>query len=255
MSLIGMAVYSTEENKKDANLETTLESLRNTVDFDKHKLMVSVNAFTPITKSLFINYSDIIDSVFYNGSNIGTAKAINKVWATRKPGEHCIKMDDDITIHSSGWIEEMESAIAIDKEIGQIGLKRQDVWEHPEHENADLRSELVMLKHEPGHPWIVVEKVKHVIGSCVMHSSALLDKVGGLFQYGPYGYDDVLMSHRTHLAGYYCCFIPHILIDHTDFGTTPYQGWKEKNAGKYTDAVIKLVHAMYKGEESIKYPM
>jgi len=52
-----MAVYSTVENKKDECLAKTLESLRGSVDFTKHRLMLSVNAYTFETEMLFIKYS------------------------------------------------------------------------------------------------------------------------------------------------------------------------------------------------------
>ncbi len=86
-----------------------------------------------------------------------------------------------------------------------------------------------------------------------MHSSALIDKVGYLYQPSLYGYDDVIMSHRTHLAGFYSCFLPHINIDHIDPGQTEYQSWKERHSGEQTQKVISLVQEMYRGEKSIYY--
>lgn len=251
MSLIGMACYSTSENKKDDCLHKTLQGLNSTVDFSKHRLILSVNAYTGRTQDIFKYHRHIISEVIYNSENIGTAKAINKAWQRRAPGENAIKMDDDIVIHDKGWIDDMEAAIINDPQIGQIGLKRKDLIENPEHKDPDYKSYLLMLPHIPGHPWRIVEKVKHVIGSCVMHSSALLDKVGYLFQPGKYGYDDVIMSHRTYLAGFYSCFLPHFNIDHIDTGTTPYQGWKEKHAGEHTATMVVLVKEMYSGTKPI----
>lgn len=248
-----MAVYSTAENQKDDCLIRTLDSLRKTVDFSKHELMLSVNAATPMTSAIIHQYKDIISKVFINASNLGTAEAINLCWKEREPGQHCIKMDDDVVIHQSGWIETMIDAISRDPKIGQIGLKRKDCWEFPYHENPDFRSEMHMLSNNGGQPWIIIEKVKHVIGTCVMHSSDLLDKVGYLRQPSLYGYDDVLMSHRSQIAGFYSCFLSHVEIDHIDHGLTPYQDWKHKHSGEQTQAVIDLTHRMYRGEESIYY--
>ena len=253
MALIAMAVYSTEENKKDDCLEQTLESLSETVDFDNHRIILSINGHTNETRGLMIDFNWMIQDVIYNDCNIGTAKAINKAWAMRKPGENCIKMDDDVVINSDGWLDEMEEAIKRDPKIGQIGLKRKDCWETPWNESPDYKSELIMLPHVLGEKWQIVEKVKHVIGTCVVHSSALLDKVGYLYQPSLYGYDDVIMSHRTHLAGFYSCFLPHINIDHIDDGQTDYQGWKERHSGEQTQNVINLVHEMYNGTKPIYY--
>lgn len=254
MSLIGMAVYSTKENQKDDCLHKTLASLHKTVDFKKHRLILSVNAFTDKTTDLLKYYAWIIEKVIYNETNIGTAKAINKAWALRNPGEHAIKMDDDIVIHSAGWIDQMELAIATDPFIGQVALKRKDLIEYPGHTDPDYKSFLRMLPHTPGHPWQIIEAVKHCIGSCVMHSSALLDKIGFLYQPSIYGFDDVIASHRAHLAGMYSCFLPHINIDHIDEGKTPFQPWKEKHAGEHMEEMVTLVKEMYLGTKPIYYP-
>lgn len=255
MALIAMAVYCTEENKKDECLEEVIFSLYKSLGtISKHGIVFCVNGCTPATKGILEDFDVCMNrKVIYNTENIGTARAINQAWKLRQPGEHCIKMDDDIVINSPGWVDEMEEAIRRDPTIGQVGLKRKDCWEWPGHEHADWRSELHMLPHVPGEPWQIVEKVKHVIGSCVMHSAALLDKVGYLYQPSLYGYDDVIMSHRTHLAGFYSCFLPHINIDHIDPGDTPYQDWKQKHSGEQTQEVIKLVHEMYNGTKPIYY--
>lgn len=261
MSLIAMAVYDTEENKRTKYTRATINCLLRTVDHDRHRLIIVDNGSCKTTQDLYREYiaKDAglgmlnVPTVIYLNENRGTAKAINQAWKLRIPGEHCIKIDNDIIIQSSGWIEEMEAAIAADPLIGQVGLKRKDVWEWPGHPEADFKSELHMLPHIPGHPWQIVEKVKHVIGSCVMHSSALLDKVGFLYQPSLYGYDDVIMSHRAHLAGFYSCFLPHINIDHIDTGQTEYQHWKEKHAGEHTQQMIALVKEMYAGTKPIYY--
>lgn len=255
MALIGMAVYSTEENKKDDCLYKTLSSLVSTVDFNSHRLMLSVNAATDRTRDILSVFGEFIDGIFYNEENIGTARAINKVWSQRSPGEHLVKMDDDIVVNGYyGWLDEMEEAVRRDPLIGQIGLKRKDCWENVNHPDPDYKSELIQLPHTPGERWMVVEKANHIIGSCVLHSSALVDKCGGLFQYGHYGYDDVIYSWKTRAAGFYSCFLFHVPIDHIDQGLTPYQGFKERSASEHTDKTIQLCHAIYHGKVSCYHP-
>lgn len=263
MALIAMAVYDTEENKRSEMTRRSLECISKTVNLHRsniHRLIIVDNNSCKETKQFFNQFEyDSIElhheniQVITLPENIGTARAINKAWSLRRPGEHCIKMDNDIIINSRGWVDELEEAVRRDPTIGQAGLKRKDCWEWPGHEHSDWRSELHMLPHKPGEPWQIVEKVKHVIGSCVMHNAALLDKVGYLYQPSLYGYDDVIMSHRTHLAGYYSCFLPHINIDHIDPGDTPYQDWKQKHSAEQTQAVINLVHEMYNGTKPIYY--
>jgi len=261
MALIAMAVYDTVENKRSEITKQAIDCLLATVDRNKHRIIIIDNNSCQETKDLYSNYAnENVDSevanvttVIFNEENIGTSRAINQAWKQRRPGEHCIKMDNDIIVNSPGWVDEMEEAIRRDPAIGQVGLKRKDCWEWPGHEHPDWKSELHMLPHVPGESWQVVEKVKHVIGSCVMHSAALLDKVGFLYQPSLYGYDDVIMSHRTHIAGFYSCFLPHINIDHIDPGDTPYQGWKERHSAEQTQGVIDLVHEMYNGTKPIYY--
>lgn len=261
MALIAMAVYDTEENKRSEITDKVLYKVIQEARIYRHRVIVIDNDSCQSTKEILGKYIRVSQTPCYITDfkvitlpeNIGTARAINQAWKLRQPGENCIKMDNDIIINQSGWVDEMEAAILRDPLIGQVGLKRKDCWEWPGHEHEDWRSELHMLPHVPGEPWQIVEKVKHVIGSCVMHNAALLDKVGYLYQPSLYGYDDVIMSHRTHLAGFYSCFLPHINIDHIDPGDTPYQGWKERHSGEQTQAVIDLVHEMYNGTKPIYY--
>lgn len=262
MALIAMAVWDTDENKRTDYTIKTIDSLIKTVDFRKHRLVIVDNnscaatqkVYQDLANSFRLQESDINIPVLISlPENIGTARAINKAWAMREPGEHAIKLDNDVVIHQSGWIEDMEECIRRQPLIGQIGLKRKDCWEHPEHESPEWRSKLMMIPHEPGEKWLVVEKCKHIIGTCVMHSSSLLDEVGFMFQPTKYGHDDVLMSWRSHLAGFVNVHMPHIPIDHIDPGDTPYQKWKEDHSGKNMKLVSDLVDQYISKQKSIYY--
>jgi GT2 family glycosyltransferase len=184
--------------------------------------------------------------------NIGTAEAINLGWMTRNEGEQCIKIDNDVVIREKDWIEQMEEVIERDPKIGQVGLKRKDCWETP-NTSGFYKSTLNMLPHQPGEKWIVVEEVNHVMGTCVMHSSKLLDKVGYLWQPGLYGFDDSFMSLRSKLAGFKNVFLPHINIDHIDPGGTKYQQWKEQHAGEFLKTYGNTVAEFQTGKRSLYY--
>jgi glycosyltransferase involved in cell wall biosynthesis len=253
MSLIAMAVYSTEGNRKDEYLAKTLLSLQSTVDFTRHRLMLSVNGSTDKTEMMFGCFGNIIQDVIYNGDNLGTAEAINKIIARRDLGEHVIKIDDDVVIHNPGWADLIEEAVSIDPTIGIIGLKRKDLIQTPWHPDPQYRSELVLLPHTPGHKWITIERTPDVIGTCTLFNSLLLDKIGYSRQPGKYGFEDNLMCHRSHLAGFYNCFLNHIDIDHIDEGAPEYSEWKAKHSAELFPEYHRLVHAMIKGEEPIYY--
>ena len=229
MALISLAVWDTEENGRTEYTAKTLETLYLTVNTRKHRIIIVDNGSCEATQNL-LNKAARIEVIRLH-ENIGTAKAVNKAWQLRKPNENCVKMDNDVVIHSRDWVEDMERAIKLDPAIGIVGLKRKDCWEEPSRTDF-YKSSLEMLPHVPGEPWVVVERVNHVMGTCQMFSSALLDKIGYLYQPRLYGFDDALAAIRCQIAGFYSCFLPHIEIDHIDTGATAYQGWKEKHAGE-----------------------
>jgi GT2 family glycosyltransferase len=229
MALISLAVWDTEENNRTEYTAKTLETLYLTVNTRKHRIIIVDNGSCEATQKL-LNKAARIEVIRLH-ENIGTAKAVNKAWQLRKPNENCVKMDNDVVIHSRDWVEDMERAIRLDPTIGIVGLKRKDCWEEPSRTDF-YKSSLEMLPHIPGEPWLVVERVNHVMGTCQMFSSALLDKIGYLYQPRLYGFDDALAAIRCQVAGFYSCFLPHIEIDHIDTGATAYQGWKEKHAGE-----------------------
>ncbi len=253
MALIGMVVYSTEENRKDEYLAKTLLSLQSTIDFTRHRLALSINGRTNKTGDIVKCFSNIISDVIGNLENLGTAEAINKIIALRNPGEHIIKIDDDVVIHNSGWADLMEEAVSIDPMIGIIGLKRKDLIQTPWHPDPQYRSEMVLLPHKPGHKWITIERTPDIIGTCTLFNSALLDKIGYSRQPGKYGFEDNLMCHRSHLAGFYNCFLNHIDIDHIDEGAPEYNEWKTKHSAELFPEYHRLVHAMIEGKEPIYY--
>lgn len=252
--IIAFAVHDTEENQRTPITRKCLLSLRDTVDLTKYRLFFIDNASCQETKELLAGFvSTYGGTVITNEKNIGTAEAINLAWKQRYLGEHCMKIDNDVVWHQSGWVELMAECLHRDKEIGIIGLKRKDCWERPTHLNPEFRSELQMIPQAGAERWIVVEKAKHIIGTCQMYNSDLLEKIGYLYQPSLYGYDDVMASWRSQIAGFKNVFLPHIEIDHIDNGGTSYQSWKEKHSGEVTQQVIREVNEYLAGTRPIYY--
>jgi GT2 family glycosyltransferase len=203
----------------------------------KHRIVVSDNGSCEETQELYENMGEFFPlTVIKNGENIGTARAINRGWSLRKPGEHAVKMDNDCVVNHSHWADEMEEVFERDPSIGICGLKRKDLEERPDHQCEHYRSTLRMLPHQPGQRWIVVEEVNHVLGTCQGYSSALLEKIGYLYQGQDqgisYAFDDVLASFRARMADFRVVFLPYIDMDHIDPGGTDYTEWKQKVAGE-----------------------
>ncbi len=124
MALIAMAVYDTDENGRQEYTKSTLSSLMfdNDIDWGRHRLFVVNNNSCKIT-------SAFLDGLIHNHSylnvinlpeNVGTAKAINKAWSYRKPGEHLIKMDNDVVVYKKGWVDDMEEVLNIGDRNGLL---------------------------------------------------------------------------------------------------------------------------------------
>lgn len=230
-----MAVHSTAENGRTKMTEATLISLSHTVNWDRHRLFVIDNGSCAEAKNVFEYAKSLLPfTLVTNEANRGTARAINQAWVHRKPGENVCKIDDDVIWHESHWADRLEDCVEREPRIGIVGLKRKDLHEDPNNPPGDwTHSELRGLPHRPGQRWLVVELVHHVIGTCQLLSSPLLDKIGYLWQPGLYGWDDSLANIRCHVAGFWRCFYPHVEIDHIDPGGTPYQDWKQKHSGEW----------------------
>lgn len=252
--LIAMAVYDTIENKRTWMTEWTLNSLLETVDWSKHSLIISDNGSCQATQVLYQEFLDIIPNlwVIYNHGNLGTAKAINKAWLHRHPGQHAVKMDNDVVFHQAGWADWLEDVFDRDPSIGICGLKRKDLLEQPSEVGA-YKSTLRMLPHEPGQRWLVVEEVKGVMGTCQAFSSALLDKIGYLTQPGVYGFDDALASVRARLAEFKRCFLCGFEIEHIDPGGDAYCKWKIRQADRWLPEFNTEVMLLEMGVKSIYY--
>lgn len=256
MALIAMAVHDTEENGRTELTRQCLDSLMSTISLVRHRLFIIDNGSCLETKKLLDRANQRIGvEVLTNSENTGTAAAINMAWMLRRPGENAVKMDNDVVFrrNAAEWIEQMDEAIARDTRIGIVGLKRKDCIETPWNENPFYRSELYLLPHQPGERWIVGEKVNHVMGTCQMYSSALLDKIGYLWQPRLYGFDDVIAAARCHAAGFINVFLPHIEIDHIDPGGTDYQKWKERHAGEDFVNALTIRDQIERGERSYYY--
>jgi len=249
-TLIALAVYDTDQNKRTDYTERTLISLSERVDLKKHKIVISDNGSCDKTQLLYKKYKGLIWRLIINGDNIGTANAINKAWKLRNKNHFCIKMDNDVVVNHDNWVDEMENVFTKDKSIGVVGLKRRDLTEWPVGENE---SKLIPLKHERGEKWIIVEEVNHMMGTCNMYSPAIIDKIGYLYQHTLYGFDDSFSSLRVRIAGFKNVFLPHIDIDHIDIGGDVFCKWKVDYATKNWKMFEKIQKEYRTGVRSIYY--
>lgn len=264
MSLIIMVVFDTVENDRTKYTREAIASLHRSVNTSKGKNRVVIvnNASCFETECVIQTAVDTYEnwSAIHLDKNIGTAEGWNIGVRNRREGEHVIKIDNDIVINGcNDWVEQMENVVRLDPTIGQVGLKRKDCAETTTHTNKFYRSVIRQLPHVPGERWVIVESQFHVMGSCVLHSDALLNKIGFMYQVGVYGFDDSFMSARARKAKFDTCMLPHIDIDHIDGGDNPYTQHKQKlandvwAAGQYRDTLADINNGKYYYDGITKY--
>lgn len=241
MSLLMQCIYCTEENDKLKYVKECLVSLADTVNWQKHRLIIINNSPYEEAKEFLKNFelpigesewtrTTICPRIIEPDTNLGTANGINLALRQRTPGETCTKLDDDLTWGESGWIEKMEEQIRQYPEIGILGLKRDDVYGEMV-EDGDLL-------------WC-----SDIMGTCTMYNSAMVDKIGGLVQFSPqYGFDDSVYSVRSEAAGFRNAFMKNIRITNLDEGGTEYTEWKKREANVYLQEASIYMDMIKKGK-------
>lgn len=263
MALLATAVFNTKENGRLPLTYEFLKGLAKTVDWNRHRLVIVDQNSIFETKSMLSDCAGGFcgmpkATVITLPENIGTARGINKGWALRRPGEVCLKIDDDWKTDTVGWVDIMEECFKKDSELGLLCLKRRVLgqWAGPPVPPKE-RSRLIALPHEEGERWLIVEKCYHSFGTCQAYRSELIDKIGGLVQPSLYGYDDCLADERCRIAGYYAAFLPWIDIEYLDTNTHdhPYQAAKEAEAARITPIYEQWVDEYRSGKRSIYSPI
>ncbi len=255
MSLVCMVCHDTEDNGRTEYTSKTIECLSYTVDWNKHELIIVDNGSCFDTKELLVWAKDKLGATIITlPENIGTSRALNLAMKQRKPNHNFVKIDNDIYVHSSEWVDEMDAAIEREPKIGIVGLKRVDLRQTPHDPDPSFKSELIQLPHEAGQTWINIEKTGDIMGSCTMFSSALLDVIGYSYQMtSTYGFEDCLTSLRSTIAGFWNCFLSHIVITHLDRGDNPYTEVKRQIAAQHWDEYRKVHDEYCNGARPIYY--
>lgn len=197
----------------------------------------------------------MIEDISYQSENLGTARALNIPWKiAHDRGQHVGKLDNDVVFYDEDWSQRMYYIVETAENVGLVGLKRRDLEEKPNHNEKFFRTTLHTLPNG-----IVIEESKHVMGTCWLVSNQLLNKIGGLYQVGPYGLDDAIFCHRAHLAGYLTVFDPSVAIEHIDPGDPmypEYTQWKRDQAGRVMQSgeYDRLMKAYKDGTRPLREP-
>jgi len=229
-ALLAMCAYCTPENGKEKYLVQTLESLRATVNFDHHRLVVINNGMDVECLHPAEEWFTLLEP----GRNLGTAEGINLALRLRELGEPACKMDDDWTTGHVGWVDDMVRVLCEHPEIGILGLKRDDVY-------GELVEDGELLWNSD------------IMGTCTMFQPEMLEKVGYMWSPGVYGYDDVTMSVRSECAGFKNAFMKNIRIVNLDEGGTLFTEWKKREAGEHMNEVSIVCDKYMDGTLDVYY--
>lgn len=238
-----MAIYDTEENGRSRYTAKSLQSLQDTVNWSRHKLILINNNSCEQTSNLLLLAMTKGHRVINLSENIGTAEAINLGIRERGVGEVVCKTDNDVVWNTQGWADELEDTILSDPTIGILGLKRKDIWQHVNHEDLAYRT------HFDGK----LELCNDIMGTCTAFSPQLLDRVGYMRQVGLYGGDDCIFSVLSEICGFRNAFLSHIDIDHIDVGGDMYCEQKKRMAGEMLGEMSILIDRYRSGELDVYY--
>ncbi|MDL2313739.1 glycosyltransferase family 2 protein [Desulfovibrio sp. OttesenSCG-928-C14] len=133
---------------------------------------------------------------FFLRSNMGVAVAANLGWA-QVESDYYVKLDNDIEILDSAWLERLVAAVEGDKKVAMAGYLLLD-W--------DCTKESVIL--EGGHSFILSDLCN---GGCVLIPRHAHETLGFWIEdHGKYGYEDKNYSDRAQAAGYLVGYIPSV---------------------------------------------
>jgi len=128
-----------------------------------------------------------------NETNVGCPRALNQVLELRSPGQHFIKVDNDVELRTQSWIMFLCQLLEEQPEIALAS---------PWYEELETSNQGRMIRNH-GY-WT---EYFPVLGHCAIHAGWFLDEVGYFDVLGAdhlYGFEDLLMAHRAAAGGYKC---------------------------------------------------
>ena len=252
--LIAIAVYDTEQNDRTKYTKETYASLLETVDFETTQVVFINNASCKETVDFLklIETPDI--TVLHNDTNLGTAEAINLGWRHFSEIPYKVKLDNDVVFHTDRWADLMADVMDKMPEIGILGVKRKDLPNSPT--SKEYPTVIDNIQNDPkilGNPSNIIEYCDDIIGTGLMFNPQLLSLVGYLWQPGVYGFDDVIICHKSRILDFKNAFYPYIDIDHIDDGKNPFTDWKKRYAGMYLSKIEGIIDDYIEGKRPLYY--
>jgi len=193
--LIGMISFNREQETL-----ATLNSLAATGALTEAEVLVWDNGSTDGTQEALLQAVEFgtlqRDQLWLSPENFGCPKALNAIlWARRKPGQHFIKVDNDVELITPHWVRQLCAFLDDHPDVAMASPWYREMGDAPGR----------VVRTFPG--WI---EVFPVVGHTVIHQGRFLDETGYFDVLGPdhlYGFEDNLMCHRAGAAGLKCAVV------------------------------------------------
>jgi glycosyltransferase involved in cell wall biosynthesis len=199
--LVVMTVYNRPNETMAA-----LQSLEETTDLSEITLAVMDNgsdadlpeAISDWAMRCAARVKDSCIKVYRLPQNIGCPRALNlALKLNRQPGQPVVKIDNDVRMLTTGWVESVRGLIAgreaAGRQVAMVGAWYDGVWEGR------------LLGEETGPAGQTLYHVCPVIGHAVWHTGAFMDTVSYfdvLADDHLYGFEDLILSHKASVLGW-----------------------------------------------------
>lgn len=192
-------------NRKDLTLRT-LHGLQEMGAFEQAEVVIWDNASADGTFEMLqgMAYLGQLDGerIWSHLENIGCPQALNWILACwRKPGQHFIKVDNDVVLQTLGWVDTLCTFFDAHPDVVLAGPWYEEL--------LTANQGRIVADHGD---WL---EVFPIIGHCVAHRGAFLDQAGFfdvLADDHLYGFEDNLMAHRAGAAGYKCAVLKTVTL-------------------------------------------
>lgn len=191
--LIVLTVYNRADETR-----RTLEGLEATTDLSQVEIAIVDNASEDGAGDVVREFANRLGMVraHHLDENIGCPRALNLALRRhRKPGQPVMKLDNDAVILTDGWLGKVRRLAEGDR-VAMVSAH----WDSVLGSN-DSR----LIRNLGGWLDLALYQVGVVVGHCVWHSGAFMDRVGYFDVLHPdhlYGFEDLLMSAKARVDGW-----------------------------------------------------
>lgn len=200
--LVGLPVMG--RPKTTRKVLEALFSHSNRSDYD---LVVVDQASGPEMQEVLNDFRTEIDEIYRFDYNIGLVFAVNYWMLKRKPGQNCIRLDDDCIIVVPNWLELMMT-VAKDSGVGNICGRRPSFWSGSQGRFEYFKN-LVHIGTVNGIPVEFIDPTG-LVGPFWMVTDELLQKIGYVNEVTCE--DETDFTIRSYLAGFTACYVPDAVI-------------------------------------------